>query len=147
MQPLLHVLQTGDFKSQKEASWAVTNYTSGGTIAQLAKLVEMGALKPMCNLLNSKDYKTVCVVLDGLSNILRAAQTMGEVEKVAMLIEECGGLDGIEALQTHDNEDIYKKALDIIENYFSEVNYVIYIRYCIHGTRNHIHARHDALSC
>lgn len=122
MQPLLHVLQTGDFKSQKEAAWAVTNYTSGGTVAQLAKLVEMGALKPMCNLLNSKDYKTVAVVLDGLGNILNAANKMGEVERVAMMIEECGGLDGIEALQTHDNEKIYEKALSIIENYFSEVS-------------------------
>nr|CAH7758109.1 unnamed protein product [Callosobruchus chinensis] len=120
MEPLLHVLQTGDFKSQKEAAWAVTNYTSGGTIAQLAKLVEMGALKPMCNLLNSKDQKTVAVILDGLANILNAANKMGEVEKVAILIEECGGLDGIEALQSHDNEKIYEKALSIIENYFSE---------------------------
>ncbi|KAJ8917162.1 hypothetical protein NQ315_012654 [Exocentrus adspersus] len=118
--PLLHVLQTGDFKSQKEAAWAVTNYTSGGTIAQLAKLVEMGALKPMCNLLNSKDVKTVVVVLDGLANILNAANKMGEVEKVAILIEECGGLDCIEALQSHDNEKVYEKALSIIENYFSD---------------------------
>ncbi|KAG5895328.1 hypothetical protein JTB14_000599 [Gonioctena quinquepunctata] len=120
MAPLLNVLQTGDFKSQKESAWAVTNYTSGGTIAQLAKLVEMGALKPLCNLLNSKDYKTVAVVLDGLANILNAANKMGEVEKVAIMIEECGGLDGIESLQSHDNEKIYEKALNIIENYFSD---------------------------
>ncbi|XP_072392047.1 importin subunit alpha-5-like [Diabrotica undecimpunctata] len=118
--PLLHVLQTGDFKSQKEASWAVTNFTSGGTISQLAKLVEAGALKPMCNLINSKDQKTVLVVLDGLNNILNAANKMGQVEKIAIMIEECGGLDGIEALQSHDNEKIYEKALSIIENYFSE---------------------------
>lgn len=120
MPPLLHTLQTGDFKSQKEAAWAVTNFTSGGTISQLAKLVELGALKPLCNLLNSKDQKTVIVVLDGLNNILNAASKMGEVEKVAIMIEECGGIDGIEALQTHDNEKIYEKALNLIENYFSD---------------------------
>lgn len=68
--PLLNVLQCGDFKSQKEAAWAITNYTSGGSAVQLGILVKMGALKPMCNLLNSKDWKTVVVVLDGLSNIL-----------------------------------------------------------------------------
>ncbi|XP_060521920.1 importin subunit alpha-1 [Cylas formicarius] len=120
MPVLLHVLQTGDYKSQKEAAWAVTNYTSGGTIRQLARLVEMGAIKPLCNLLNSKDFKTVAVVLDGLNNILTAANKTGEVEKVAILVEECGGLDSIEALQTHDNEKIYEKALSIIENFFSD---------------------------
>ena len=118
MRPLLNVLQTGDFKSQKEAAWAVTNYTSGGSIAQLGKLVEMGVLKPMCNLLNSKDWKTVIVALDGLTNILNAANKLGEVEKVAIMIEECGGLDLMEALQAHENEQVYEKALSIIENFF-----------------------------
>lgn len=117
---LLQVLSTGDFKSQKEAAWAVTNFTSGGTIAQLAKLVELGCIKPMCNLLNSKDFKTVSVVLDGLNNILNAAQKLGETEKIAIYIEECGGLDLIESLQSHDNEKIYEKALSIIDNFFGE---------------------------
>lgn len=121
LSPLLNVLQCGDFKSQKEAAWAVTNYTSGGTAMQLGMLVKMGALKPMCNLLNSKDWKTVVVVLDGLANILNAAFKLGEAEKVAIMIEECGGLDSLEGLQSHENEKVYEKALAIIETYFTEV--------------------------
>lgn len=120
MEPLLNVLQTGDFKSQKEAAWAITNYTSGGTVQQLAKLVEMGVLKPMCNLLNSKDWKTVIVALDGLANILNAAHKLGEVDKVALMIEECGGLDLMESLQAHENDQVYEKVLAIMENYFAE---------------------------
>jgi importin subunit alpha-2 len=80
----------------------------------------MGALKPMCNLLNSKDSKTIIVVLEGLNNILSAAAKLDQAERVAIMIEECGGLDAIEALQSHDNEKVYERALHIIETYFAD---------------------------
>ena len=56
--------------------------------------------------------------MDGITNILATAEKLGEVDKVAMMVEECGGLDRVEALQSHENEAIYHKALTIIENFF-----------------------------
>ncbi|XP_074104172.1 karyopherin subunit alpha [Cotesia typhae] len=118
--PLVHVLAYGDFKSQKEAAWAVTNLTSGGTIEQLVILVQNGVLTPFCNLLDAKDFKTVMVVLDGLTNILNAADKMGQIESIAIMIEENGGLDKLEALQNHENEKVYQKAVAMIDAFFNE---------------------------
>lgn len=41
-------------------------------------------------------------------------------DQVANMIEECGGIDKIEALQSHEKVEIYKMAYDIIEQYFAE---------------------------
>ena len=38
LQPLIDILVKGDFKAQKEAAWAVTNLTSGGTVQQIVHL-------------------------------------------------------------------------------------------------------------
>ena len=41
-----------------------------------------------------------------------------ELDQVCFLIEECQGLDKIEDLQNHENQEIYKIAFEIIDKYF-----------------------------
>lgn len=61
------------------------------------------------------------MILDGLGNMLKMAGH--QYEFIATAIEEAGGLDKMEKLQQHKNEDIYKLAYTIIDKYFgSEVS-------------------------
>ncbi|XP_076639706.1 karyopherin alpha3 [Colletes latitarsis] len=111
-------LAKGEFQTQKEAAWAISNLTISGNRGQVVQLIREGVIAPFCDLLSCKDTQVVQVVLDGIHNMLKLAGT--QVEQLANMIEECTGLDKIEALQNHENVDIYKLAYDIIEQYFSE---------------------------
>ena len=59
------------------------------------------------------------MVLDGINNILKASSE--NQEKICNQIEECGGLDKIELLQNHENEEIYRLTYEIIDTYFRQV--------------------------
>ncbi|OQV12240.1 Importin subunit alpha-7 [Hypsibius exemplaris] len=118
---LIDILANADFKTRKEAAWAITNALSGGTPEQIQMFVDSGAVPPMCELLGSTDARILQVALTGLENILRVGQSKLDDQGLnpnALLIEHCYGLEKLEALQVHENPEIYQKALEIIEIYF-----------------------------
>uniref|UniRef100_A0A2K5QPM9 IBB domain-containing protein n=1 Tax=Cebus imitator TaxID=2715852 RepID=A0A2K5QPM9_CEBIM len=92
---LVSVLSKVDFKTQKEAVWAMTNYTSGGKVEQIVYLIHCGITELLMNLLTA--------------NIFQAYND-----------EECGGLDKIEALESHENESVYKENQNIVPETVSE---------------------------
>ncbi|CAH8288895.1 unnamed protein product [Heterobilharzia americana] len=115
---IIHHLAESEFLTQKEAAWAISNLTINGDAEQVRYVIDQRVIPPLCKMLSTRDVQVVQVVLDGISNILAAAGD--NLEQVTTAIEECGGLDLIEALQEHQNTDIYRLAYDIIERYFNE---------------------------
>nr|CCA14786.1 importin alpha 1 subunitlike protein putative [Albugo laibachii Nc14] len=118
---LIRFLSTAEFDIQKEAAWAVSNATSGGSDEQIMHLVTLGCIKPLCDLLEVNDAKLAMVALEGLENILKVGekQKTSEQNEVATLIDEVDGVTKIQSLQYHQNEEIYRKSLQIVEVYFN----------------------------
>lgn len=69
--PMVDLLQTAEFDIKKEAAWAISNATSGGTAEQIKYLVEAGCIPPLCDLLTTFDPRIITVALEGLENILK----------------------------------------------------------------------------
>ncbi|KAF7805070.1 importin subunit alpha-2-like [Senna tora] len=124
--PLVHLLQNAEFDIKKEAAWAISNATSGGSHDQIKILVNQGCIKPLCDLLICPDPRIVTVCLEGLENILKVGEAdknmgnTGDVNQYAQMIEDAEGLEKIENLQSHDNTEIYEKAVKILETYWLE---------------------------
>lgn len=80
----------------------------------------------LCALLCATDVRVQNVALEGIHNLLKAGETgkqMGNIgmiweNKYAEVSDELGGVEEIEELQEHQNEDIYNKAVYILETYF-----------------------------
>jgi hypothetical protein len=82
----------------------------------------------LCDLLACPDNKIIQVALDGLENILKvgemdkdaAGEGQESINRYALFIEECQGMEKIHDCQTNANEEIYMKAYNMIEKYFSD---------------------------
>ncbi|KAG9457772.1 hypothetical protein H6P81_002280 [Aristolochia fimbriata] len=90
--PLVDLLRQAEFDIKKEAAWAISNATSGGSNEHIHYLVSQGCIQPLCDLLPCPDPRIVTVCLEGLENILKS----------------------------HDNNDIYEKAVKVLERYWVE---------------------------
>lgn len=121
---LVQLLSTSEFDIKKEAAWAISNATSGGSPEQIRYLVSQGCIKPLCDLLTASDARIVTVALEGLENILKVgekdAREGNGVNLFATHIDQADGVEKIGNLQHHHNQDIYEKAVKILETYFAD---------------------------
>ena len=122
--PILDCLSAPELDVKKEAVWAISNVSYCGSVGQAKYLVNIGVIPPLCEVLRTYDPKIVTVALEAIQRLLQ----LGEDEKkagtmeeniVAKQVMECGGIDSIEALQTHRDEKVYNLALQTLEAFFT----------------------------
>ncbi|CAN8269639.1 unnamed protein product [Cochlearia groenlandica] len=130
---LLNLLQNSELDVRNEAAWAICNAIAGGSYKQILFLVKQDCIKPLCDFLTSSDTQLVMVCLEVLEKILKVGEVCNtrhdegiyqcpqtNVNSHAQLIEEAEGLEKIESLQSHENNEIYQTAVKILETYWLE---------------------------
>ncbi|CAI9089489.1 OLC1v1024073C2 [Oldenlandia corymbosa var. corymbosa] len=122
IEPLIYLLQTAEFATKKEVVQAVINIISGrsGRIVGLQDFIET-----LCDLLEDHDPRIITVCLEGLEIICsEESKCTTDFNFVAKLIDEAQGLDKIKALQSHDNDEIRRKALEVWDPMYNEARNV-----------------------
>jgi len=118
---LITLAQTDCAEIKREATWALSNSTNNASAEQLEKMVKAGVMDAFISLLDSEDPKTVAVILEALHNILTCgAKLVDQLGKNVFLdyLDAKGGTQKIEKLQEHANDEVYSKALKLLENFF-----------------------------
>jgi importin subunit alpha-1 len=124
---IINMILHDDFEIKKEAIWAVCNAVSVGSPADIAYLVKNSAIEAVSSLLSVKDSRTLIVAMEGIRYMLKCGQEHFPDEQgrnsFAIIFDECGGLEKTEQLQFHQNPQVYKKAVEVIEaNFATEEN-------------------------
>ena len=116
---VMGLLGTDTFEVQKEAVWVLSNLCTGGSAQHIDTVVKLGGIEALVGVLDmngANDVKVINVALEALKAILTSSQVTGKgYEKV---VEDMEGLDRLEALQDHENEEVYNKVVHIITTFF-----------------------------
>jgi len=119
-----------DFEVKKEAAWVVANIlhsfssepTNSHCAHRAATLVQLGAVPAMVGMLEVNDPAMQKLMLEAVGTLLSAGEFLSKGSDNPFLVpfDEAEGIDKLEALQEHHNEDIYQKAVALLEKYFGE---------------------------
>ena len=122
MPRLLEMMATEEYEIKKEAAYAVCNACVGGGPAVMSGIVQLGSIPRLCELLECPDALLIFSILEALEAGLRmgAETSLGGPNQFAVLVEQAGGCEKIEALQMHENADVFQKASHVIDTFFGD---------------------------
>lgn len=116
LEKLVHVACNDRWEVKKEAIWTLCNICTTGHDYHIRSLIQRGGLSPLSESLTSKDTKVIKIVLEATEKILELSEKLN-LNYVTMF-DEIGGIDHLEELQSHSDEDIYELSVNMLERFF-----------------------------
>ena len=105
---------------RKEAVWVVSNTATVAKSRHLLTLLRLGVLSPICeSMADVRDSKVLMCCLEALEGFLKLSLDRADID-VLTTLDECGGIEALENLQEHENDEVYQKAVELIETYCND---------------------------
>ena len=112
---------------RREAGWVFANATHNADKDQIEKMIKQGIMICLSTLVKESDVPLIKIGLEGLENMIRMGKVIAEQEgtenKILIELENNGIVQVIEKLQEHENNDVYEKALKIVEDNYELESY------------------------
>src|SRR5690348_10160560 len=99
------MLPTAEHEVKKEILCVVASITCRGTPAQIGYLVDVGCIKPLCDLLVLKDEDMLSFTLESLENIAKAGPKTRDA-----VAAEATVMDYLKELQKHQSPEVREGA-------------------------------------
>ena len=118
LQIMYKIFKNDNQKVKKEVLMCICNMTAVENEIYMKKLIDDNILMIITEILKSEDNTYIIIGLETLTNILTFGKKNGKIKEFQIECEKIGITDILEKLQMHDNQIIYEKTLQILENYF-----------------------------
>mmetsp|Transcript_20388 Transcript_20388/g.65166 ORF Transcript_20388/g.65166 Transcript_20388/m.65166 type:complete len:565 (+) Transcript_20388:209-1903(+) len=115
---LLDMAAHEEYEIKKEVVYALCNACCFGSAQIACGLAQLGIVVRLCDLLELPDASLLLAVLEALEALLRAGGDGVGLNPHARLVDEAGGCEKIEALQMHENPEVFEKAQALLEAFF-----------------------------
>jgi importin subunit alpha-1 len=111
----------------REAIWTISNCLSGADLDLAFKLASSGAIQPILFVLkNHQEASILGIAMEGLNCLFSQGEIVRQVNNglnpFVNFFEKEGGVEELERLQNHQNYEIYKLCVELMERYFKTEN-------------------------
>lgn len=112
-----------NLKLRKEALFCLCCVTNQGTFQRKRGLIKNNIFKVIGDNLDVVGHsgETLAIMIEAMGNILKSEKTMAEhFDEILLVLEDLGIFDKLENLERHDDNVVYLKVCELIENYLGE---------------------------